>query len=188
MYPIAEANHFTKSATLKQPCCHALANFQILHMVFFTFISNMVHIGYFPPREPTNMYHDSYIFKMVAKKLLYNLVIFLNSDNNSILLVWWTLNKSFYKLKTYECHSSINNHWVLLSTCTQYIFMVTWKSRDLKLINSPTLWKTKLQHICNIVECLLNMNKNYLLSNIIIHGVVKCPKMILNNDVILVCK
>jgi hypothetical protein len=175
MHPIVEANCFIKSATLKQPCCHALANFQGLHMVFFTFISNMVHIGYFPPRKTTNMYHDSYISKMVAKKKLYNLVFFLNSYINSILLVWWTLNKSFYKLKPYDCHSSINNHWVLLSTCTQKVFIVTWKSRDLKPINSPILWKAKLQHICNIVECLLNMNINYFLSNITIHGVVESP-------------
>ncbi len=76
MYLIVEANCFTKSATLKEPCCHALANLQVLHMVFFMFFSNVVDIGYFPPREPTNMYHDSYIFKLVEKNLLYNMVFF----------------------------------------------------------------------------------------------------------------
>jgi len=50
------------------PCFGKLSSFA--HGFFHVFFQNVVHIGYFPPREPTNMYHDSYIFKMVAKNIV----------------------------------------------------------------------------------------------------------------------
>lgn len=154
------------------PCFGKLSNFA--HGFFHVFFKCGTYWVFSTKR--TNKHVSWFIYFLNGgKNLLYNLVFFLNSYNNYILLVWWTLNKSFYKLEPYDCHSSINNHWVLLSTCTQQVFIVTWKSRDLKPINSPALWKAKLQHICNIVECLLNMNRNYLFSNIIIHGVVESP-------------